>query len=66
MRDVKQKELFEISDLRRREILHFKSVCLFSPRGEGVTLIFSYICRLALFFLLKFFNFNIFGVSQKT
>ena len=54
MRGVKQKELFEISDLRRREILHIKSVCLFSPRGEGVTLIFSYIRRLTLFFCSKF------------
>ena len=31
MRGAKQKEMFEISDLRR-EILHLRSVCLF-PRG---------------------------------
>ena len=49
MRDAKQKEMFEISDLRRRETLHLRglSVCL-STSGvgggrEGGTLIFSYI-----------------------
>ena len=33
MRGAKQKKMFEISDLRRREILHL-SVC-FSPEGVG-------------------------------
>ena len=27
--------MFEISDLRRREILHLKSGCPFFPRGRG-------------------------------
>ena len=49
MRGAKQKEMFEISDLRR-EILHLRSVRLFVPQGGGVTLIFSYIRRLGLFF----------------
>ena len=59
MRDAKQKEMFEISDLRR-EILHLRSVCrlsvCFSPGegGGGGTLIFSYISRLRLFFGSKF------------
>ena len=46
MSGAKQKEMFEISDLRRRETLHLRSVC---PPG-GCTLMFSYICRLMLFF----------------
>ena len=32
MRRGKQKEMFEISDLRRRETLHLRSAC---PFGEG-------------------------------
>ena len=44
MRGTKQKEMFEISDLRRREILLLRSVCPFVPQGGGGdTLIFSYI-----------------------
>ena len=37
MRGAKQKEMFEISDLRRREILHLRSAASvrFSPRGKG-------------------------------
>ena len=47
LRGAKQKEMFEISDLRRREMLHLRSTAsvLFSPRGKGEgggTLIFSY------------------------
>ena len=58
MRGAKQKKMFEISDLRRREILHL-SVC-FSPEGGGGGgkgrgySIFSYM------------HFNIFGCFQKT
>ena len=48
MRGAKQKEIFEISDLRRREILLLRSVCLFVPQG-GDTLIFSYIRKPRLF-----------------
>ena len=61
MRGAKQKEMFEISDLRR-EILHLRSVCL---GGGGCTLIFSCIRRLGLFWGLKNLNFNIFGGFQK-
>ena len=60
MRGAKQKEMFEISDLRRSLGL---SVC-FPPRGGG-TLIYSYIRRLGLFFWFKILNFNIFGVFIK-
>ena len=39
MRGAKQKEMFEISDLRRRETLHLRSVGLVCPPvcvcGEG-------------------------------
>ena len=35
MSGAKHKEVFEISDLRRREILHLRSVC---PPGDGVLL----------------------------
>ena len=59
MRGAKQKEMFEISDLKR-EILHLRSVCF--PPGwgwGGGTLIFSYIRRLGLFGF-KILNFNIF------
>ena len=58
MRGAKQKEMFEISDLRRRQILHlrFAASVRFSPWGKGEgggTLIFSYS-----FFFRKL---NIFG-----
>ena len=59
MRGAKQKEMFEISDLRR-EILHLRSVRLFVPQGGGVTLIFSYIRRLGLFFLVQSREFQYF------
>ena len=47
MRGAKQKEMFEISDLRRRKILHlrFAASVRFSPWGKGEgggTLKFSY------------------------
>ena len=35
MRGAKQKEMFEISDLRRRETLHFRSVCPFVHQCVG-------------------------------
>ena len=50
MRGAKQKEMFEISDLRRRETLHLRSVRLSTTDGGGV----------------KILNFNIFGDFQKT
>ena len=63
MRGAKQKEMFEISDLRRREILHLRSVCPFIPQwvGGGGTLIFSYIHRLWLFLGVQSFEFRYFG-----
>ena len=57
MRGAKQKEMFEISDLRRREILLLRSVCPFVPKG-GDTLIFSYIHRPGLFFGVQNFEFQ--------
>ena len=66
MKGAKQKEMFEITDLRR-EILHLRSVCPFFPRGGGGgTLIFSYKCGLRLFLGFKVFSFNIFEGFQKT
>ena len=43
MRGAKQKEMFEISDLRRRETLHLRSICPFvhGGGGGGGTLIIS-------------------------
>ena len=35
MRGAKQKEMFEISDLRRRETLHLRSVRLSTSDGGG-------------------------------
>ena len=68
MRGAKQKEMFEISDLRR-EILHLRSVCLFFPGGGwggGVgTLIFSCIRRLGLLLGVQNFEFQYFwGFSE--
>ena len=69
MRGAKQKEMFEISDLRR-EILHLRSVC-FSPGlipGAGVLLYFhAYVgSGSGYFWGFKILNYNIFGVFQKT
>ena len=66
MRGAKQKEMFEIeiSDLRRREILHFRSVCPPGRGGGGILLIFSYIRRPRLFLGVKIFNFNIFQENE--
>ena len=55
MRCGKQKEMFEISDLRGRETLHLRPVCPFVHQGReggggGGSLIFSYIRRFRLFF----------------
>ena len=70
MRGAKQKEIFEISDLRRRETLHLRSVCPpWGGGGGGGSLIFSYIRRFRLFLYFwgfKISNFNIFVVFQKT
>ena len=59
MRGAKQKEMFEISDLRRR----VRSVCPFVPLcvcvgGGGYSDIFIH--RLWLFLGLKILNFNLF------
>ena len=70
MRGAKQKEMFEIeiSYLRRREILHLRSVCPCDPQAGGkggCTLIFSYIHRPGIFLGLNILNFNIFGGLQE-
>ena len=72
MRGAKQKEMFEISDLRRRETLHFRSVCPFVHQcvggggGGGGTLIFSNIRRLRLFLGVQNLEISIFlGVFRK-
>ena len=67
MRGAKQKEMFEISDLRRSETLHLRSFCPPAGRGGGgCTLIFSYIRRLGLFFGVQKFEFQIFfGIFRK-
>ena len=59
MRGAKQKEMFEISDLRRREILHFRPVCPF---------VWYFHIFIGLGYLLgfKILNFNIFGGFLKT
>ena len=58
MRGAKQKEMFEISDLRRREILHLRSAASvrFSPRGKGTE-------GVLLYFHIHFFSrkLNIYG-----
>ena len=65
MRGAKQKDMFDISDLRRREILHLMSVCLFfSPGGRGYSDIFIRCLGYLLGF--KILNFIIFWVFQKT
>ena len=56
MRGAKQKEMFEISDLRR-EILHLRSGCL---------LYFHAYVGSGYFWEFKILNFNIFGGFQKT
>ena len=63
MRGAKQKKMLEMSGLRRKEILHLRFVCLFVPKAEGGTLIFS--CMRELFLGFKILNFNIFGGFQK-
>ena len=64
MRGAKQKEMFEISDLRR-EILHLKSVCLFLPRwgrgGGGVLLYFHAYVGSGYFWGAQNFEFQYFG-----
>ena len=68
MRGAKQKEMFEISDLRCRDILHFRSVCPFDPGGGGGggSRYFHTYVGSGNFWLLKILNFNIFGGFQKT
>ena len=66
MRGATQKEMFEISYLRRREILHLRSVCPFVPQGERGILIFSYTRRLVLFLGVHNFEFQYFWGFQKT
>ena len=58
MRGAKQKEMFEISDLR--------SVCFPPPPGGGVLLYFHAYLGSSYFRGNKILNFNIFGGFQKT
>ena len=62
MRGAKQKEMFEIqiSDLRRREIHHLRSVCPCVPQAGECTLIFSYLHRPVLFLGVENFEFQYF------
>ena len=71
MRVAKQKEMFEILDLRR-SILHLRSVCL-SPGvggwvwgGGGVLLYFHAHVGWGYFWGFKILNFNFLGGFQKT
>ena len=65
MRGAKQKEMFEISDLRR-EILHLRSVSLFPPLPGGVLLYFHAYVGSGYFGGFKILNLNIVGGFQKT
>ena len=56
MRGVKQKEMFKISDLRRREILHLRSVWPF-VLGRGR--------RLGQYFWVQNFEFQYFFLFRK-
>ena len=61
---AKQKEMFDISDLRRRETFHLRSVC---PPGErGVLWYFPTYIGSGYFCGYKIFNYNIFFSFQKT
>ena len=67
MRGAKQKEMFEISDLRRREILHLRSVWpYFGGRGYSYIFIHTYHVGSGYFLGFKILNFNIIWVFQKT
>ena len=71
MKGAKQKEMLKILGLRRREILHLRSVCLFVPRlgrggGGGGSDIFHTYLGLCYFFGFDFFEFQYFGGFQKT
>ena len=57
MRGAEQKEIFEISDLSKREILHLRSICSLFPRGGGGGGGFS---------LVQNFESQYFGDFQKT
>ena len=64
-----KRDVCEISDLRRREILLLRSVCLFVSQGGGGGLILIYFntyVGLGIFFWFKILNFNIFWGFQKT
>ena len=65
MRGAKQKEMFEISDLRR-EVLHLRSVCMFFPPREGALLYFHAYVGSGYFGGFKILNFNILQGFQKT
>ena len=58
MRGANQKEMFEISDLRR-EILHLRSVCL-----DTLIYFHAYVGS-GYFWGFKILNFNVFGGFQK-
>ena len=63
MRGAKHKEVFEISDLRRREILHLRSVCppgCVCVGGGGYSYIYIHTQARTIFLWFKILNFNIF------
>ena len=57
MRGAEQKEIFEISDLSKREILHLRSICSLFPRGGGG--------GGGDFLWFKILNLNILGIFRK-
>ena len=65
MRGAKQKEMFETSDLRRRESLHLRSVCPVARQGEGGGGGGGGGRGYCDIFILGILNFNIFGFFKK-
>ena len=63
MRGAKHKEVFEISDLRRREILHLRSVC---PPGCVCVCVCVCVCGGVLLYLHTYAGSDYFFVVQNS